>query len=144
MFNNDAYDVESETGRVETLIGHQVSVQGEMKSKGNITIDGSFKGDLTVGGKLTVGKEAHLEAEVSARDAFLAGKIDGNITVENRLELSDTAEINGDVTAGILVMAAGSVLNGTCKMGQIKQEDLFDKKKLEEEEEVDDEENDSE
>ena len=39
MFNNDAYDLESETGRVETLIGHQVSVQGDMNSQGNKLFD---------------------------------------------------------------------------------------------------------
>lgn len=119
MFTNENYDMDVESTRVETLIGHSVRVEGEMTSRGNITIDGEFSGTLKVGGKLTVGKDAKLDAEVTAHEAFIAGTLKGNITVEERLELSGDAEINGDVTAGTLVMEAGASLNGTCKMGKV-------------------------
>jgi len=116
MFAQDSYDKDRKNSTVETLIGHAVTVDGTMNSQGNITIDGNFKGTLKVGGKLTVGKEAVLTADVFAQDAFFSGELTGNITVEGRLELASTSKITGDIVAGVLVMEAGAQLNGQCKM----------------------------
>lgn len=114
---NNSYDFENEQHKTETLIGHLVIVDGNMTSRGNITIDGEFKGTLVVGGKLTVGKDAKITAQISAKDAFIAGTINGNLSITEKIELSNSAKITGDVNTNVLVMEAGATLNGSCKMG---------------------------
>ena len=117
MFNNgNNYEGARNDEKAETIIGPNVRVEGTLTSSGNINIDGEFKGILKVQSKLNVGREADIEAEITAENAFIAGSIKGNLDVKNKLELSSTAKINGDVKAGTMIMEAGSVMNGNCKM----------------------------
>lgn len=118
MFNNSMQESSFETTHAETIIGPSVQVEGDLKSEGNVNIEGAFKGTLGVAHKLHIGKDAVIDAQVNAGNAFVAGHIKGDVTVKERLELSSTGKIDGDVKAGILVMDAGACLNGTCTMGQ--------------------------
>lgn len=121
MFNNEGLDTDPSTKKADTVIGHSVKVDGTLNSEGNILIEGEFKGTLDVVSKLTVGKDAVVEAQVTAKEAFIAGKIIGNINVSDKLELSNSAKVDGDIKAGILVIEAGAFMNGQCTMGSIKQ-----------------------
>ena len=117
MFNNGSL----ENGKYnddsfETIIGPMVQVDGVLKSQGNVSIEGAFKGTLEVAHKLRVGKEAHIEADVTVGTGFIAGKVTGNIKAHERLELSETAHIEGDVESATIVMASGAILNGKCAM----------------------------
>lgn len=117
FINNNTYEGDHEMHRIESLIGHMVKVDGTMKSQGSITIDGEFKGVLEVGNKLTIGKDASVEAQIKAKDAFIAGSVIGDMEVSERLELSASSKINGNIKAGMIVMEAGAILNGNCQMG---------------------------
>ena len=117
MFNNGTLEGVTSDEKVETIIGPTVRVEGTLSSNGNINIEGEFKGTLTVQSKLNVGRDAKIEAEVTAENAFIAGGIKGNLEVKDRLELSNTAKIDGDVKAGTMIMEAGASLNGRCTMG---------------------------
>lgn len=118
MFNNGSIEGNNyNDDSFETIIGPMVQVEGTLTSQGNVSIDGGFKGTLEIAHKLKVGKDAKIEAEVKVGKAFIAGTINGNLVVSDTLELSDSAEINGDVEAKVVVMSAGARLNGRCTMG---------------------------
>lgn len=136
MFAQNMYEKEMDHGRVETLIGYGVKVEGTLESKGNITIDGFFKGTLKVGAKLTVGKDAVVEAGVEAHDIFCAGKILGNVNSVERCELSASAIIEGDISAGVLVVEAGANLKGACNVVPKKSINMAPMAKKEESEKV--------
>ena len=55
-------------------------------------------------------------ADVKAQEAFIAGVIQGNITVGGRLELASTARVTGDLQAAVLSIAAGAIFNGKATM----------------------------
>lgn len=113
MFKNDA------TGPAETIIGPTVHVEGDFKSQGNVQIEGSVVGTVETGGNLTVGREAHIKANVQAANAFVAGHIKGNMVVVERLELTASSRIDGDISTKILVVAEGAQVNGRCQMGAV-------------------------
>lgn len=115
MFNNST-DHKMEKVTSETIIGPSVSVEGTIDSAADIVIYGSFKGTLKVGRKVTIGKEATIEADIETEHAYIAGHVKGNIIARNKLELSHTAKVDGDIEAGILTMESGAILNGGCKM----------------------------
>lgn len=111
-------DLYSKEQEIETVIGPSVKVEGDFISKGNVTVEGAVYGTLKTDKDLKIGSGAKISADVFAANAFIAGEIKGNVKVGNKLELTDTSKIFGDVETRTLVMAAGSVLNGKCSMCQ--------------------------
>ncbi len=111
MFKN-----ESRQG-TETIIGPSVHVEGDLSSQGDIMVAGSVTGTITTTGSLTVGEGASITANVQAANAFIAGKLKGNLAVTERLELAPTSHVSGDVVTKVLVVADGAKLDGRCQMG---------------------------
>lgn len=106
-----------ESASNDTVIAAGVKVEGDFTSAGNIIIDGEVTGSLRTDMDLVVGPEAKITANITARNARIAGEVNGNVSVAERAELSATAKVRGDVQVRVLVMEAGAVLNGRCAMG---------------------------
>lgn len=104
----------------ETIIGPSVRVEGDFITEGNIVVEGTVCGTLKTSRDLKVGAKSKIFANVMAENALISGEIQGNIKIKDKLELTSTAKIFGDVKTNILIIAAGSVLNGKCQMGDTK------------------------
>ncbi len=100
-----------------TLIAKGVKVEGDFNSDGDVQIEGEVKGSLSTKGRLTVGNDASIHAEVKAGDAVISGAIEGNVIIERRAELKSTAKITGDITAEALIVEAGARINGKVTVG---------------------------
>lgn len=111
-------EIYSKAEEMETIIGPSVKVEGDFTSKGNVTVEGAVHGTLKTDKDLKVGSGARIAANVFATNAFIAGEVKGNVKVNNRLELTDTSKILGDIEAKTLIMASGALLNGKCSMCQ--------------------------
>jgi cytoskeletal protein CcmA (bactofilin family) len=61
---------------------------------------------------LSVGKHAQWHGDIEARQAVLAGKVVGRIVVEDKLEISASAVIQGEIVAKILAIANGARIEG--------------------------------
>jgi cytoskeletal protein CcmA (bactofilin family) len=103
-----------------TVIAKGVKVEGDFASDGDVQIEGEVKGSLATKGRLTVGSEAIIHAEVKAGDAVIAGTVQGNVTVERRVDLKSTAKLAGDLTSEALTVEAGAKVNGKVTVGQAK------------------------
>lgn len=103
-----------------TVIAKGVKVEGDFASDGDVQIEGEVKGSLATKGRLTVGVEAIIHAEVKAGDAVIAGTVQGNVIVERRVDLKGTAKLSGDLTAEALTVEAGAKVNGKVTVGQAK------------------------
>jgi len=100
----------------DTIIARGVQVEGEFKSKGNVVIEGVVLGSVKTNNNLSVGEHAKIAASVSASNAYIAGEIQGNVKIKEKLELSPTSHIYGDIEAKVLIVNAGAILNGKCTM----------------------------
>lgn len=103
-----------------TVIAKGVKVEGDFASDGDVQIEGEVKGSLATKGRLTVGAEAVIHAEVKAGDAVIAGTVNGNVTVERRIDLKATAKITGDIVSESLAVDAGAKIGGKVTVGQGK------------------------
>ncbi len=104
--------------QVETIIGKGTCLKGNIKAKGSIRIDGQLDGDVEAEGDVVVGPTGILQASIKARKATLAGTINGNVTVLDKLELLPTAKLIGDVKVGSIIIGEGAVFQGACEMSQ--------------------------
>ncbi|MEM6723591.1 MAG: polymer-forming cytoskeletal protein [Bacteroidota bacterium] len=94
------------------------TVEGKVKSKSDIRIDGSIKGSLDCQAKVVIGPTGYIEGEITCKNAVIMGQLEGNITVTESLKLENTAKVNGEITTTKFIVAPGAVFNGTCKMGK--------------------------
>jgi len=105
----------------KTIIGASVSVEGDFNGKGDVIIEGKLKGSVKTGQNITIGEQAVVEAEIKAANAFIAGVVKGNINVKEKLELTKTAQIFGNINSKSISIEDGAIFNGQCTMKQDNQ-----------------------
>lgn len=103
---------------VNGLIGENAEFEGMLVCSGDITIEGRFKGELSVRGTLFVGEDAEVEAEIHAAQVVIAGQIRGNIIADEKIELSRPGKVLGNIQAPILVIDEGVIFEGNCRMNK--------------------------
>lgn len=106
-------------GSVRNVLNSDVSVVGTLNFTDDLLIDGSVEGEIFSDGVLTVGTNASIQAEIKTKSAIIHGKVTGNVTVTDRVELSSTAELVGDVVAATLAVQAGAVFIGRSTVGNV-------------------------
>ena len=89
---------------------------GEIKSSGDVRIDGKLIGNINIKGRLVVGTTGHIDGEVACKNCDVSGKITGKVKVAELLSLKASANIEGDIITNKLSIEPGAVFTGTCKM----------------------------
>lgn len=110
---------EIESAHMETVIGVGTRFQGNIRSKGFVRIDGTVEGGVSAEGVI-VGEKAQITGDIVAKTVFVAGRVTGNVTAANALELQPKGQITGDVRAAQLSIAEGALFEGNCVMSAEK------------------------
>jgi cytoskeletal protein CcmA (bactofilin family) len=104
------------SGKTAT-IGASVQINGELTGQEDLIIDGKIEGKIIVSGhNLTVGNNGHVNAEVKAKCVQVNGEVSGNITADDKVEISPTGTVLGDITAPRVALADGSSFKGSIDM----------------------------
>lgn len=101
---------------VETVVGPSVVVEGDFASEGNIIVKGTVSGSVKTTKLLAVERGASIFANVRAGSALVAGSIKGNVKAADKLELTETAQVLGDIECKILNVAPGALIQGKVTM----------------------------
>lgn len=105
-----------------TVIGPDTRIKGEMFFEKSARILGSFEGKIAAQGEVQIGVGANCQAAVEAERIIVDGRVSGPITARDRLTLTANAQVQGDLTAGTLVVAEGASFVGHCHVGPHAQE----------------------
>lgn len=106
----------SEISNELNLIGPGTIIEGKLRSRGNIRIDGKINGELLASEMVSVGSSGEIEGSVSAKNISIGGKVKGSITVQEKLVLENKAMVSGDIRAAKLVIDEGAIFDGNCTM----------------------------
>ena len=101
------------------LIGNGTHIVGDITSNGDVRIDGSLKGNITISGKLVIGPSGMLDGNVQCQNADVSGEIKGTINVSELLSLKATAKLLGDIVTGKISIEPNALFTGTCSMGAV-------------------------
>ncbi len=104
--------------KLTALIGNGVSLDGDFTAQGSARIDGCVDGNVTVGGTLIVGATGAINGNVTAAAAVVGGGILGNLEITDRIELTGTAKVLGDITTSVIVIDENAIFQGRCNMHQ--------------------------
>jgi cytoskeletal protein CcmA (bactofilin family) len=98
------------------LISTGTEITGDIKSNGDIRIDGTLTGNLNTKGKVVIGTTGKVKGEVICKNSEVAGIIEGKINVGQLLNLKASSKILGDIFTSKLSIEPGAVFSGNCKM----------------------------
>jgi cytoskeletal protein CcmA (bactofilin family) len=99
-------------GDSPTFVAEGVRVSGDLETPGPLVVCGAIRGDGRVAGILRMSVTAQWEGEIHAQAAVIAGRIDGRLVVEDKLEIGSTAVIRADIVARSIAVAKGAVIDG--------------------------------
>lgn len=98
-----------------SVIDHGCHAQGRLSFVGTVAMNGKFHGELFSADTLYLGAEGEVEAELQVTVGIISGSVKGNITGRERIEVSRTARIFGNIVTPVLVLEEGAVFDGQCK-----------------------------
>lgn len=106
-----------------TYIGANIVIEGTLSGSEPIVIEGTVRGIVNLTGDLRVGTNARVEATVHARNVIIEGKLTGDVSADDRVELVATASVDGNIKAPKIVVAEGAKFRGSVDMGSARPRD---------------------
>jgi len=103
---------------VDTIIGLNVNVKGNIKNKGSIQINGTVEGEVKSDENINVGETAIVKGPVIAKTIEISGTVKGTIEATEKLELNPTAKVIGDINVKSLIIKQGAAFIGKSAMPQ--------------------------
>jgi cytoskeletal protein CcmA (bactofilin family) len=103
------------SSKIETIIGPNAYVRGDIQSDGGVRIDGVFEGSIDITGNLIVGEAAKIVADIKANNVSISGAIKGDVN-GNMVEILETGRVWGDLTINSLLLNEGAYLRGQTTM----------------------------
>ena len=110
----------AETPRMDTYradvahIGKSVIIKGELSGSEDLYLDGQVEGSIDLRDhSITVGPNSQVRANIFAKDVTIHGKVDGNVTGVNRVELKKSALLNGNIDTQRIVIEDGAFFKGS-------------------------------
>ncbi len=81
-------------------IGKSIVISGEVKGSEDLIVDGRVEGTVNLSeSKLTIGPDANVAADLSAKDVLILGQVKGNVVASGRVEMRAGCSVEGDIRA---------------------------------------------
>jgi cytoskeletal protein CcmA (bactofilin family) len=95
-----------------TVIGADTVFMGNLRGKGQFVVSGQVHGDAELEGAFHLSVSGRWHGNIHAQQATIAGKIEGALIVEDKLEIGYSAVIRGKVSARTIAIAKGAIVDG--------------------------------
>ena len=97
----------------QATIGKSLVIKGELTGSESLYIDGKVEGAITLdGNRVTIGRNGQVQANISAREVVVLGKVKGNIHATDRVDIRSDGALTGDVIAQRISIEDGAFFKG--------------------------------
>ncbi|MEA2490776.1 MAG: hypothetical protein QOH21_2568 [Acidobacteriota bacterium] len=103
-----------------TFFGPNLTIEGTITGSEPVVIEGTVRGNINITSDLRVGTKARIEATVHARNVTIEGKLTGDISADDRVELVASAIVDGNIKAPKIIVADGARFRGSVDMGSAR------------------------
>lgn len=93
-------------------VGEKLSIKGEIVGEGDLELAGRFEGIVNVNGRVIVGERAEVDADISASNIVVGGKVRGNLNATGRVEILPQGILTGNLKSGSFSAADGALVKG--------------------------------
>ncbi len=104
----------------KNLLNSDVELKGTLKFAGELTFDGKLDGDITSDGVLNLGDNAVVKGNLNVNSVVLRGKINGNVSAKEKIEIKAKTELFGDIRSAKLVIEEGVTFVGKTEVNPNK------------------------
>jgi cytoskeletal protein CcmA (bactofilin family) len=104
----------------KNALASDVEIKGNLKFSGELSFDGKLEGEINTDGVLNLGDSAVVNGNINAQTVVVRGKITGNITAKEKIEIKTKAELFGDIRASKLVVEEGVTFVGKTEVNPNK------------------------
>ncbi len=120
---NPITPVKTMTSPIEqATIGRSVVIKGEVSGSESLYIDGRVEGSITFKDhRVTVGRNGVVQANISAREVVIMGKVTGNVECSDRVDIRSEGTLNGDVVSARISVEDGAMLRGSVQLNPAEQ-----------------------
>ena len=103
----------STTTADQATIGKSLVIKGEVTGSESLYIDGRVEGSINLAGnRVTVGRNGVVAANINAREIVVLGKVRGNLTASDRVDIRSDGSLTGDVVAARISIEDGAFFKG--------------------------------
>ena len=97
----------------QATIGKSLIVKGEVSGSESLYIDGKVEGAINLpGNRVTVGRNGQVAANIMAREVVVLGKVRGNVSASDRVDIRSEGSLTGDVAAARISIEDGAFFKG--------------------------------
>ena len=104
----------------KNILNSDVEITGTLKFNGELTFDGKLEGDIASDGILNLGDNAVVKGNLNVNSVVLRGKINGNITARDKIEIKAGTELFGDIRSAKLAIEEGVTYVGKTEVNPSK------------------------
>jgi len=97
-----------------SIIGPTVTVVGTLASSGDVTVEGTVRGDIEAKGHVTISAQGRMEGNLHAKQATLRGHLEGSIHAD-KVVLCASSTVKGDILHARIVIEDGAQFEGNCR-----------------------------
>ena len=100
----------------DTILSSDIDFTGTLYFEKPFLIRGKVSGEISATSVLVVDEAAVVDADINASSVVVKGAVTGNVTVSDKVEISATGKLKGNVDAPEIAMESGCIFNGRCTM----------------------------
>lgn len=101
----------------KTIIGKDITIQGDIRGNEHLVIDGSVKGNIEMAAhNFALGPDGTVEGEIHARNITISGRMKGNINTPGKIEITKEADFRGDICAKSIAVENGAFFKGSVEL----------------------------
>jgi cytoskeletal protein CcmA (bactofilin family) len=105
----------SKKENLETFIGKNTHLKGNITTKGTLRLDGRVTGNVEADW-LIIGEKALLKGDVSVGGVVIGGTLEGNVTAKESVEVKSKGRLSGDLATSKLLVIEGGAIDGKISM----------------------------
>jgi cytoskeletal protein CcmA (bactofilin family) len=114
----DTVSPTSRAAHATSWLGPTVRVKGEISGNEDLQVDGKVEGPISLGDhRLTVGLNGQVTAGLAAREIVIYGKVEGNLTAGERIDIKKEGSVTGDITTTRISIEDGACFKGSIEIG---------------------------
>ena len=106
------FQSEKPESKTSSILGPELEIHGDVKVSGSLLIYGKVFGSIQSSGAVRTANGSVVNGNISAKEAAIGGKVDGDLDVEKKVTLGDTSFLTGNLKAAILTIEEGAKFDG--------------------------------
>ena len=112
-----AKDSNHKLSKQKTIIGKDITIEGNIRGREHMVIDGSVKGNIEMEThNFAMGPAGKVEGEIHARNISISGQMKGNIKTPGKIEITKEADFQGDILAKSIAVENGAFFKGSVEL----------------------------